>query len=204
MIATQTPGSTVRVPLAGVRILAACCMLALLAACSPQSGDGTDSSNGTSESADGGSDSGDGESGGDDGGDGFVPIDPCTLIPDDALATALGSSPVPDREAQAGSGSSLCVIEGTDGNARLSVEITPSGRDGFELFRSYKEGMTDLYQPLTGIGDDAFAFGSEVTVLAGQQVAVLFLEGIAFDNVAPADRLERAKTLALLLVEGLG
>jgi hypothetical protein len=200
MIATKTPGSTVRVPLAGVRILAACCVLVLLAACSPQSGGGTDPSNESSESADGGSDSGDGDSGGDE----FVPIDPCTLIPDDALGTALGSPPLPDREAQAGSGSSLCVIEGTDGNARLSVEITPSGRDGFELFRSYKEGMTDLYQPLTGIGDDAFAFGSEVTVLAGQQVAVLFLEGIAFDNVAPADRLERAKTLALLLVEGLG
>jgi hypothetical protein len=200
MIATRPRSSTVRVTPAGVRILAACGVLVILAACSPQSGGGTEGSSGGSESADGGSGTGGSGSGGDE----VKPIDPCTLIPDDALATALGSPPLPDREPQADGDSSLCVIYGTEGDARLDVEITPSGRDGFELFRSYKDYDPDLYQPLTGIGDDAFGFGSEVTVLAGNQVAVLFLEGVDFDNVPAADRLERAKTLALLLVEGLG
>lgn len=200
MIATRTPSPKVRLTPAGIRMLAACGVLALLAACSPQSGGGTEPSNEASASADGGSGTGDSESSGDE----FTPIDPCTLIPDDALAAALGSPPSPDREPRVGSGSRLCVIEGTDQNARLSVEISPSGRDGFELFRSYKEGITDLYQPLTGIGDDAFAFGSEVTVLVGKQVAVLFLEGPAFDSVPAADRLERTKTLALLVAESLG
>jgi hypothetical protein len=199
MIATTTPSSTARVMPAGVRLLAACGVLVLLAACSPQTGGAPKPSNAASESADAGSDNSDSESSGDE----FVPIDPCNLIPDDAMAAALGSPPSPDREPQVGSGSRFCVIYGTDGNAHLSVEITPSGRDGFELFRSYKEGMTDLYQPLTGIGDDAFAFTSEVTVLVGQQVAVLFLEGLAFDNVSEADRLERTKTLALLVAEAL-
>ncbi len=200
MIATKTPSSTVRVTPAGVRLLAACGVLVLLAACSPQSGGGTEPSSDPSASADGGSDTGEGESSEEE----FKPIDPCTLIPDDALAAALGSPPSPDREPKAGSGSIRCDIEGTDDTARLSVEISSSGRNGFELLRSYKEGITDLYQPLTGIGDDAFAFASEVTVLVGNQVAVLFLEGIAFDSVPAADRLERTKTLALLLAEGLG
>jgi hypothetical protein len=79
----------------------------------------------------------------------------------------------------------------------LSLEISVSGRDGFERSRDNKDDIPDLYPPLTGIGDDAFAFGHEVTMLKGNYVVVVFLEGLAFDSVADADRLQRASNLAI-------
>ncbi len=81
----------------------------------------------------------------DDGGDSddeFVALDPCTIIPDDALTAALGSAPTPDRTSYPGSGSTLCTIESSAGDARLSIEIhTIAGRDGFEIMRGHKEGI---------------------------------------------------------------
>jgi hypothetical protein len=204
MTATKTPNSAVRVKPAFARLLAAFGVLVLLAACSPSAGGGTEPSSQASQGADGDSgtdDSGSSGSDSDSSGGGDEPIDPCTLIPDDALAAALGSAPSPDRDA----GLQLCVIKGTgDLSSRLNIEISSTGRDGFETQRGYKEPIENLYQPLTGIGDDAFAFASEVTVLVGDRVVVLFLEGLAFDDVSPEDRLERTKTLAMLVAEQLG
>jgi hypothetical protein len=77
------------------------------------------------------------------------------------------------------------------------VDLYATGSDGFEVQRGYKDDIPDLYQELTGIGDDAFAFGHEVTVLKGRYFVIIFMEGLPFDNVPEAERLERAKTLAL-------
>lgn len=188
------------------RVLAASSvLLLLLAGCAPQADGGTDTTDETAQGTESG-DSG-GDSSADDGGDSddeFVALDPCTIIPDDALTAALGSAPTPDRTSYPGSGSTLCTIESSAGDARLSIEIhTIAGRDGFEIMRGHKEGIEGLYQPLTGIGEDAFAFASEVTVLVEPYVAVLFLEGLAFDTVDPADRLERTKTLAVIVADNL-
>ena len=78
----------------------------------------------------------------------------------------------------------------------LNLELSASGEDAFERSRDNKDDIPDLYQPLSGIGDDAFAFGHEVTMLKGRWVVTVFLEGLPFDNVAEADKLNLAVNLA--------
>lgn len=180
-------GRGIATPLAITRTLAVCGVLIFLSACASPTG-GSQPTDPTTQ----GSGNGTG-------------VDICSLVPDDVLTAALGSPPSPERELLQGSGSSTCVIPGTgDPAALLQLQVGPGGRDEFERQRANKEGIADLYAPLTGIGDDAFAFGEEVTVLVGDTVAVIFLEGPAFDAVEDADRLERAKSVAAAVAEGLG
>ena len=183
-------------------VVAALALLALLAGCSAPSG-GNSSQGTSSDSSDPSDSSGSGDSGDAEGDDSFVPVKVCELIPDDVLETALGSGLDPNREEYQGSGCVTCRIYTTSRGAHLNVEMSRSGRDGFETQRGYKEPIADLYQPLTGIGDDAFAFGSEVTVLQGEYVAVIYLEGLDFDPVPEGERLERAKPLAIAAAETL-
>lgn len=182
-------------------LIALLAVLALLAGCAgPVGGGGSGGDGGTSSDS---SDAGDsGDSGDTD--DSSAPVDPCTLIPDAALETALGGTLADERETYHQSGSVLCRIQTTsDPPAILSVDLYATGSDGFEVQRGYKQDIADLYQPLAGIGDDAFAFGHEVTVLKGTYFVIIFMEGLPFDDVPEAERLERAKTLALAAADQL-
>lgn len=183
-------GRGIATPRAITRTLAVCGVLIFLSACASPTG-GSQPTDPTTQG------SGNGSAG--------AEVDICSLVPDDVLTAALGSPPSPERELLQGSGSSTCVISSTgDPAALLQLQVGPGGRDEFERQRANKEGIADRYAPLTGIGDDAFAFGEEVTVLVGDTVAVIFLEGPAFDAVEDADRLERAKSVAAAVAEGLG
>lgn len=186
-------------------VIALLAMLALLVGCAGpvggNGGDGDDSSTST-DSADSGGTDDSSDSGDSDESNGVV--DPCTLIPDAALEAALGGPIAAEREIYQQSSSRLCRIQTTaDPPAILSVDLSATGRDGFEVSRGYKDDIPDLYQELPGVGEDAFAFGHEVTVLKGRFFVVIFLEGLPFDNVSEADKLERAKTLALAAAEEL-
>jgi hypothetical protein len=173
-------------------ILAVLALVALLAGCS--AAPGGDSQGGENSTSSDAADSGDS---GESGDSGSSVVDACTLIPDADLETALGGPLAPEREEYPQSGSQLCRISSAaDPPALLSLEIAVTGRDGFERSRDNKDDIPDLYQPLTGIGDDAFAFGHEVTMLKGNYVVVVFLEGLPFDGVADADRLNLAMNLA--------
>jgi hypothetical protein len=192
MIDEKHSGSPVRLTAQVTRMLAVLGVLVLLAGCAPQTGGGSGTTDDTAD------DEGDDES---SGGNGVVDI--CNLIPDAALEAALGSPPSPDREIYRGSGETSCVIEGTGENARLSVTYNALGRDAFETTRGYVKDITDLYAPVPGLGEDAYRFGSEVTVLQGKHVVKIFLEGLMFDNVAEEDRLQRAINLAQEAVKSL-
>jgi hypothetical protein len=185
-------------------VVALLAMVALLAGCAgPAGGGGSDSGDTGTSSDSGDSDSSEsGDSG--DSGDAAAPPDPCTLIPDAALETALGGALAEERTPYPQSGSKLCRIQTTaDPPALLNVDLYSTGSDGFEIQRGYKDDLADLYQELPGIGDDAFAFGHEVTVLKGTYFVIIFMEGLPFDNVPEAERLERAKTLALAAADQL-
>ena len=174
-------------------------MIALLAGCAgPVGGGGAESGDSSTPTASGDS----GDSG--DSDNSWAPVDPCTLIPDDALEAALGGPVAEERETYQQSSSTLCrILTTTEPPAIVSVDLYATGRDGFEVLRGYKQDIADLYQPLTGIGEDAFAFGHEVTMLKGRYIVVIFLEGLPFDNVPTAERLERAKTLAVAAADHL-
>jgi len=183
-------------------VIALLTMLALLAGCAgPVGAGGTES--GDSSTPTDSADSGDSGNSGDSD-DSWAPLDPCTLIPDDALEAALGGPLAEERETYQQSSSTLCrILTSTSPPATVNVDLYATGRDGFEVQRGYKQDIPDLYQPLTGVGDDAFAFGHEVTMLKGRYFVVIFLEGLPFDNVPTAERLERAKTLALAAADQL-
>ncbi len=195
-------GSAPNPPRSFIALLA---MLALLAGCAGPAGDGGSESgdSGTSTDAADSGDSGDSADSGDSDESNGV-VDPCTLIPDAALEAALGGPIAAERETYHQSSSTLCRIQTTASPpAILSVDLSATGRDGFEVSRGYKDDIPDLYQELPGVGEDAFAFGHEVTMLKGRFFVVIFLEGLPFDNVSEADKLERAKTLALAAAEEL-
>lgn len=144
--------------------------------------------------------------GGGGGGGGGAPVggapDPCTFLPDAALETALGST-VASRELY---GHDTCVFESTaEPRVVISVRISGNGRTGFENHRENVQGIGDLYRPLSGVGEDAFAFGHEVTVLQGAYSVTIFVEGPAFFSMpdSDTDRFERAKGLALAAAEQL-
>ncbi len=187
------------------RLLAVCSVLVLLAACSPQSGSTTDPSDEASQGADDGTSADDDSSGGDAEEEEFKPDNPCTLIPDDALAIALGGPPVPDREPQIGGSEVACFIYGpTDPPAILTVRMSSSGPQGYEIQKGYVVDSGLEAVDLPGIGDAAFAFGPGVTMLVGNKVVYLYLEGLPFDNVPEADRLELVKNLAIAAAAELG
>lgn len=170
-------------------VVAVVALAALLAGCGQQSGADTPSGPGGSNGSGGPTGGGGPAAGG--------PPNPCTFLPDDALKTALGAAPTGDRTVRRGSGLQECTIQtAATPAAVLQVSIGGNGREGFEIHRQNVKSVESLYQPLTGIGEDAFAFGNEVTVLKGEYSVTLFLEGPAFDDVSKADRLERTKTLA--------
>ena len=182
-------------------LLAALALLALLVGCSAPAGGGgsaggdTDSS---TDASDSGSDSGDSDdSDADDGDSGTGVVDACTFIPDADLEAALGGPLAPDRENYPQSDGQLCRISSAaDPPALLNLEVSAAGKDAFERSRDNKDDIPDLYQEVPGVGDDAFAFGHEVTMLKGRWVVTIFLEGLPFDNVAEADKLNLAITLA--------
>ena len=152
------------------RVLATSSVLLLfLTGCARAAGGGTDTSDDTSQGTDDETNAGDSDSDGDDGGDGGGGgvVDPCALVSDEVLTAALGSPPAPDPELFQGGGSQTCLIQGTGPSARLSLEVISNvNPDRFEVMRENKQ-IEGFYQPLTGIGDDAFAFGHEVNVLVG-------------------------------------
>jgi hypothetical protein len=153
-----------------------------------------------------GSEGGSGGTSSDAGGDqsgGGASIDPCTVPPDDALEAAMGQSPG-DREEYLDSGSEYCRITGTgDPAVYLTLQYAPGGRDYFEQMRDWKDDLPDLYSVVEGVGEDAFAFGTEVTTLVGDRSVVVFLEGLPFDDVPEADRRARAAALAQAIADEL-
>jgi hypothetical protein len=125
-------------------------------------------------------------------------------LTDDALEAALGA-PVGSRTAYPNGSSQTCSYEtDTDPIAYLNLEIASGGRDQFETSRGYKDDSESLYHPVPGVGDDAFAFGSELTMLLGDYTYVFFLSGLPFDAVPKDERLAREQTLAEVVVAALG
>lgn len=174
-------------------------LVALLAGCSAPAG-GDDSQGGdtgtSTDAGDTGGDSGDGDGGDSDDG-GSAVVEACTLIPDADLEAALGGPLAPEREKYPQSDGQLCrILSAADPPAMLNLELSATGEAAFEQSRDNKDDIPDLYQPLTGIGDDAFAFGHEVTMLKGRWAVTIFLEGLPYDYVAEADKLQLSVNLA--------
>jgi len=138
------------------------------------------------------------------GGGGGAP-DPCTFLPDAAIETALGA-PIGERTPYA-AGESCSFESNADPSVIIQVTVAGGGRDGFEVHRGYVKDIEDMYGPVSGLGEDAFHFGPEVTVLQGSTSVTIFVEGtywFDFDDAqAQTQRFERAKALAQAAVDVL-